>query len=72
MACKRRRGEVGEWIEEESFPLPCHNLPNVGLTPLSSSPKLQASEKRREKGRREGGTLQCPSFPVWEAGTVPK
>lgn len=59
MACKRRRGEAGEWIEE-SFPLPCHSLPNAGLMPLSSSPKLQASEKRREKGRREGGKLPSP------------
>lgn len=57
MACKRRREEVGERVEEESIPLPCHSLPNVSLTPLSSLPKLRASEKRREKGRREGGRL---------------
>lgn len=63
MACKRRRGEVGDWIEEESFPLPCHSLPNAGLTPLSSSPKLRASEKRREEGRREGGKPTAPFLP---------
>lgn len=57
IACKRRRGEVGEWIEEESFPLPCHSLPNTGLMPLSSSPKQQASEKRREQERRGEGKL---------------
>lgn len=60
MACKRRSGEVGEWIEEESFPLPCHSLPSAGLTPPSSFAKLQASEKGREKGRREGGKLPSP------------
>lgn len=69
MACKRRSGEVGEWIEEESFPLPCHSLPSAGLTPPSSFAKLQASEKGREKGRRRGGKA---SFPIWEAGSIPK
>lgn len=57
MACKRRSGEVGEWIEEESFPLPCHS---TGLMPSSSFAKLQASEKGREKRRREGGKLPFP------------
>lgn len=51
---------MGEGIEEESFPLPCHSLPNAGPTPLRSSPKLRASEKRRERkggGWREGGSF---------------
>lgn len=66
MACKRRSGEVGEWTEEESFPLPCHS---TGLTPPSSFAKMQASEKGREKRRRDGGRA---SFPIWEAGSIPK
>jgi len=62
--CKRRRGEVGEGIEEESFPLPCHSLPSAGLTPLSSSLKLRASELRREGKRRgqRGGTPNSLPF----------
>lgn len=63
---------MGERIEEESFPLPCHSLPSAGLMPLSSSLKLQASELRREGKRRgqKGGELA--SFPVQEAESGPE
>lgn len=57
MACKRRSGEVGEWIEEESFPLPCHSLPSAGLTPLQSCRLLKRGER---KGGERGGKLPSP------------